>query len=152
VPTITAGKSVEQYARIPGYYIDPVVEKARVVGPLIQDAFARAHRAGVKIAFGTDAGVFPHGDNWREFLYMAEAGMTPEEILVSATTNAADLLGWSHDVGAVSAGRYADLIAVTGNPLHDIAVLKTIDVVVKGGEVVKDARVAHKSQAIGVSN
>lgn len=140
VPTITAGRSVEQYAKIPGYYIAPVVEKARTVGPLIQDAFARAHRAGVKIAFGTDAGVFPHGDNWREFIYMSEAGMSNEGILVSATINAADLLGWADDVGAIEPGRFGDLIAVEGDPLRDIGVLKSVRVVVKGGVVMKDNR------------
>lgn len=140
VPTITAGKSVAQYAEIPGYYIGPVVEKARTVGPVIQGAFEKAHKAGVKIAFGTDAGVFPHGDNWREFIYMAEAGMSPEQIIVSATVNAADLLGWSGDVGTVKPGKFGDLIAVAGDPLHDIALLKNPRVVIKGGTIVKERR------------
>ncbi|MBL8745411.1 MAG: amidohydrolase family protein [Phycisphaerae bacterium] len=140
VPTITAGKSVEEYARTPGYYIPQVMKKAQTVGPLIQEAFARAYKAGVKIAFGTDAGVFPHGDNWRELLYMADAGMKPDEIIKSATVNAADLLDWSNDVGSIEPGKYADLIAVTGDPLRDIAVLKNIDVVIKSGEIAKDAR------------
>lgn len=136
VPTITAGKSVEEYSRIPGYYIGPVIAKAQTVGPLIQDAFARAHRAGVKIAFGTDAGVFPHGDNWREFLYMAEAGMSAEQIIVCATIHAADLLGWSMDVGTIEPGKYADVVAITADPRKDIAALKSIHAVIKGGEVV----------------
>lgn len=140
VPTITAGKSVEEYSRVPGYYIPAVMRKAQTVGPLIQDAFGRAHKAGVKIAFGTDAGVFPHGDNWREFQYMSEAGMANEQIIVSATINAADLLDWTKDVGTIEAGKFGDLIAVSGDPLKDIAVLKKVDVVLKGGEVVKDAR------------
>lgn len=136
VPTITAGKSVEEYSRIPGYYIGPVIKKAQTVGPLIQDAFARAHQAGVKIAFGTDAGVFPHGDNWREFAYMAEAGMSAEQIIVCATINAADLLDWSADVGTIEPGKYADLIAVGADPLKDLSALKSITAVVKGGELV----------------
>jgi imidazolonepropionase-like amidohydrolase len=141
VPTITAGKSVEEYSKIPGYYIAPVIRKAQSVGPLIQEAFGKAHKAGVKIAFGTDAGVFPHGDNWREFIYMAEAGMSAEQIIVSATINAADLIDWSKDVGTIEAGKYADLVAVSGgDPLKDIAALKQMHVVIKGGVMVKNTR------------
>ncbi|MCH8501013.1 MAG: amidohydrolase family protein [Aliidiomarina sp.] len=135
VPTITAGKSVAERAEIPGYFPPQVEAKARTIGPLIQDTFGRAYQAGVKIAFGTDAGVFDHGENAREFVYMVEAGMTPMDAIASATRHAAILLGADDQIGTVSAGKYADLVAVSGDPLEDISILRQISFVMKAGTV-----------------
>lgn len=99
--------------------------------------FRKAVKAGVRLSYGTDAGVFPHGANARQFKYMVRYGMTPMQAIQSATTVAADLLGWSKDVGALSPGHWADMIAVTGDPLADIAVLEDVRHVMKGGELVK---------------
>jgi imidazolonepropionase-like amidohydrolase len=137
VPTIIAGKTVEQAAKVPGYFPPQIAEKALKAGPLIQNAFARAYRGGVKIAFGTDAGVYPHGQNAKEFEYMVEAGMPPIEAILAATQGGADLLGKSADVGSIQPGRYADLVAVTGDPTTDIKLLQNIGFVMKGGHVYK---------------
>ncbi|WP_062787258.1 Xaa-Pro dipeptidase [Novosphingobium capsulatum] len=102
-----------------------------------RDGFAKAVKAGVKLSFGTDAGVYPHGFNARQFKYMVRYGMTPMQAIQAATTVSADLLGWSKDVGALSPGHYADMIAVKGDPLADISVLEHVDHVIKGGDVVK---------------
>jgi imidazolonepropionase-like amidohydrolase len=98
----------------------------------------RAVQAGVKLAFGTDAGVYPHGQNARQFHSLQKLGLTPVQILAMATTGAADLLGWSDRAGAIAAGRYADLIAVDGDPLADLTELERVRFVMKGGVVVKD--------------
>jgi imidazolonepropionase-like amidohydrolase len=135
VPTIIAGKYVEEKAAIPGYYPPQVVAKARQVGPIIQATAGRAYRAGVRIAFGTDAAVYPHGGNAREFVYMVDAGIPPAYALQAATTHAAELLQKSRDLGSVEAGKYADVIAVHGDPLQDIAILQTVDFVMKAGTV-----------------
>ncbi|MDX2116033.1 MAG: amidohydrolase family protein [Planctomycetota bacterium] len=140
VPTITAGKAVETYSKIPGYYIGPVVEKARTVGPMIQNAFERAHKAGVKIAFGTDAGVFPHGENAREFVYMTEAGMSPIDCIKAATLNAAELLDIADEVGSIEAGKSADLVAVAADPLKDVSELQRVRFVMRAGAVARDER------------
>ena len=137
VPTILAGKTVTEKARIDGYYPAPVAEKARRVGPVIQDAFARAHRGGVRIAFGTDSGVSAHGDNARELLLMVEAGMSPADAIVSATINAAELLGLSDTIGTVEPGKAADLIATTGDPLVEISQLQRVVFVMRAGKVYK---------------
>lgn len=137
VPTILAGKTVAEKARIDGYYPAPVAAKARRVGPVIQDAFARAHRGGVRIAFGTDSGVSAHGDNAREFLLMVEAGMSPADAIVSATINAAELLGLSDTIGTVEPGKAADLIATTGDPLVEISQLQRVVFVMRAGKVYK---------------
>ncbi len=100
-------------------------------------AFARAVKAGVKLSFGTDAGVFPHGQNARQFAFMVRYGMTPMQAIQAATTVSAAMLGWSRDVGALSPGHYADMVAVAGDPLADVAALETVAHVMKGGEVVK---------------
>ena len=121
VPTIIAGKFVAEKAQIPGYFSELVRPKAIAIGPLIQETFARAYKAGVPIAFGTDTGVSAHGDNWKEFGYMIEAGMPPMAAIQSATVAAADLLGRSADLGSISVGKYADIIAVPGDPLSDPA-------------------------------
>lgn len=137
VPTVHAGKYVEAQAEIPGFYPPAIRMKARAVGPAIQGALARAHENGVKIAFGTDCGVGTHGTNALEFLYMAEAGMTPSECLVAATTNAADLCGIGDRVGTLEAGMSADVIAVRSNPLEDLATLSDVPFVMREGLIFK---------------
>jgi len=111
--------------------------KERALGQTQRDNFRKGHAAGVKMAFGTDAGVYPHGDNARQFHYMVMYGMTPAEAIKAATTSAADLIGRSADVGSLTAGHFADLIAVTADPLARIEVLEHPDVVVKGGALIK---------------
>ncbi len=137
VPTIIAGRSVMDSAKIPGYFPPVIARKALEVGPQIQGTFAKAYKAGVKIAFGTDAGVYPHGKNYLEFVYMTEGGMTPMEAIKAATVNAADLLGVSETRGSVTVGKMADIIAVDGNPLQDIKVLGTIAFIMKEGKIYK---------------
>ncbi len=137
VPTIIAGKYVQEMAEKPGYYPPQIAEKAKVVGPLIQATAGKAYKAGVKIAFGTDAAVYPHGMNAKEFVYMVEAGMPPMFVIQAATTHAAQLLKHEKDFGSVSAGKYADVIAVAGNPLDDVARLQKVDFVMKAGKVYK---------------
>lgn len=137
VPTITAGKSVADSARIEGYYAPAVVEKALEVGPIIQETFARAYEMGVPIAFGTDAGVFRHGRNATEFEYMVEAGMPPMEAIYAATYSAADLLGQLDELGTLEAGKYADVVAVPQDPLDDIRVLHDVAFVMKAGSIYK---------------
>ncbi len=137
VPTIIAGKTVENAAKIPGFFPPAIEAKARTIGPLIQNAFGRAYRGGVKIAFGTDAGVVAHGQNAKEFEYMVEAGMPPVEAILAATRNAADLIGRQADIGSIQAGRYADLIAVKGDPAADIKLLQNVSFVMKAGQVYK---------------
>ena len=137
VPTITAGKAVGAFAKKPNYYPDVVVPKALAIGPKIQGTFAKAYKFGVKIAFGTDAGVFEHGENWKEFVYMNEVGMPFMEILKTATMNAADLLGQSDKLGNLEAGKFADIIAVEGNPEKDITSMGKVVFVMKDGKVFK---------------
>lgn len=135
VPTISAGRFVAEKSEIEGYFPPVVAEKAAEIGPLIQDTFARAHQAGVPIAFGTDCGVCPHGDNAREFQFMVEAGMSTADALRSATINAASLLGQSDRLGQLREGYVADLIAVDGDPLEDVSVLMEVGFVMRDGEV-----------------
>ncbi|MCH8539078.1 MAG: amidohydrolase family protein [Alkalimonas sp.] len=137
VPTISAGKFVAEMAVMPGFFPELVRPKAQEIGPLIQDTFARAYQAGVKIAFGTDAGVGPHGDNWKEFVYMTEAGMPAIEAIRSATYHSAQLLGQADQLGTIRAGNYADIVAVPGNPLEDINLMGQVNFVMKGGEIYK---------------
>jgi imidazolonepropionase-like amidohydrolase len=117
---------------------DYVLAKAKVVMPIARKNVAHAFASGVKVAFGTDAAVYPHGLNGREFAVMVKLGLTPMQAIQAATVNAADLLGWSADVGAIEPGRYADIIAVTGDPTTDVTALERVAFVMKGGEVVKD--------------
>jgi imidazolonepropionase-like amidohydrolase len=112
-----------------------ILEKERLVGRLQRENFQKAVRAGVKIAYGTDAGVYPHGWNARQFAHMVRWGMTPMAAIQAATVHAADLLGWSDKVGAIAPGRFADLIAVEGDPTADVTVLEKVAFVMKGGEV-----------------
>ena len=135
VPTILAGKTVAELAAKPGHFHPSVQVKAATIGPLMQEMFQRALSAGVKIAFGTDSGVSVHGENAREFGYMVEAGMKPMDAILSATRNAADLLGAADRVGSIQAGRFADIIAVAGDPLADITELTRVRFVMKGGAV-----------------
>ncbi len=113
------------------------LEKERKIGQLQRDNFARAVKAGAKIAFGTDGGVYPHGDNAKQFAYMIKYGMTPLQAIRAATVNAADLLGWSDRVGSIEPGKFADIIAVAGDPLKDITELERVIFVMKGGKIIK---------------
>lgn len=135
VPTISAGNFVAEKAAIPGYFPEMVRVKAAAIGPQISETFAKAHAAGVPIAFGTDAGVGPHGQNALEFVLMVEGGMDEMDAIKSATSSAADLLGETQNLGSISNGRYADLVAVDGDPLADIAILQDVEFVMKGGVV-----------------
>lgn len=137
VPTITAGKAVGDSAKIPGYYPPVVVPKALETGPQIQKTFAKAYKAGVKIAFGTDSGVYKHGMNWLEFGYMIDAGMTPMDAIKSATISAADLLGEKDKLGSIEAGKLADIVAVDGDPLKDSKAFGKVVFVMKDGIVYK---------------
>jgi imidazolonepropionase-like amidohydrolase len=137
VPTIIAGKSTADSAKIPGYYTDIVTPKALATGPQIQKTFAKAYKEGVKIAFGTDAGVFRHGMNWLEFGYMIEAGMKPMEAIKAATISAAELLGEKDKLGSIEVNKLADIIAVDGDPLKDPKVFGKVTFVMKGGMVYK---------------
>ena len=128
---------VAQKAKIPGYYPAQVAAKAMQVGPRIMATAGKAWRAGVPIAFGTDAGVYPHGENAHEFELMVQSGMPASFALQAATRNAAKLLRMDHDVGSIEAGKYADIVAVDGDPTSDISLMKHMDFVMKGGHVYK---------------
>jgi imidazolonepropionase-like amidohydrolase len=137
VPTILAGKFVADKAKIDGFFPELVRPKAAAIGPLIQNTFEQAHKAGVKIAFGTDSGVSAHGDNAQEFSLMVEAGMKPADALLSATVNSASLLGISDILGTLEEGKLADIVAVKGNPLDDISLMESVSFVMKDGVVYK---------------
>ena len=115
------------------------VDKEKMVGRLQRENFQKAVQAGAKMAFGTDAGVYPHGDNAKQFFYMVKFGMTPVQAIRAATSNAADLIGRSKDVGSIEAGKYADIIAVDADPVQDVRALENVGFVMKGGVVYKDA-------------
>jgi imidazolonepropionase-like amidohydrolase len=138
VPTISAGKFVAEKSQEDGYFPAIVRPKAASVGPQIQATFAKAYEAGVTIAFGTDAGVSPHGENALEFVYMVEAGMPPMEAIRSATMTTAELLGVQDELGSIAAGKLADIIAVAGDPLDDVAALQRVTFVMKEGVVYKE--------------
>ena len=137
VPTLSAGHTVGEKAKVPGYYPEQVARKAEAVGAQIAATAGKAYKAGVPIAFGTDAAVFPHGENAGEFALMVQAGMPPAFTLQTATINAAKLLRMDKDVGSISAGKFADIVAVPGNPLDDITLMTKVDFVMKGGVVYK---------------
>lgn len=137
VPTISAGKFVAEQAKVPGYYHPLVVPKALEIGPQIQATFAKAYKRGVKIAFGTDAGVYPHGENAKEFGYMVEAGMPPIEAIKSATITPATILGMADKLGTLEPGKLADIVAADENPLKNIKTLETITFVMKEGTIYK---------------
>jgi imidazolonepropionase-like amidohydrolase len=115
-----------------------MLSKAREVLPIARKNIARAFAGGVKVAFGTDAGVYPHGTNAHEFAVMVKVGLSPLQAIQAATVNAADLLGWSDRVGALGAGKWADIVAVDGDPLQDVTTLERVKFVMKGGVVVKN--------------
>ncbi len=137
VPTITAGKEVALKAEVPGFYPDIVVPKAREVGPQLQSTFAKAYKKGVKIAFGTDAGVYDHGKNGKEFGYMVEAGMPALAAIQSATITNAMLLGVANEIGQIKPTFFADIIAVDENPLDNVKTLENVTFVMKNGVVYK---------------
>ncbi|MFS4466866.1 amidohydrolase family protein [Maribacter sp. 2210JD10-5] len=138
VPTISAGKYVAEKAKIKGFYPEIIVPKALEVGPQLQGTFQKAYKRGVPIAFGTDAGVFPHGENGKEFGYMVEAGMPAIEAIQSATLTNADLLNVSEELGQLKEGFLADIIAVEDNPLQNIKTLEKVVFVMKDGLVYKE--------------
>ncbi len=137
VPTIAAGDFVARQAKVPGYYPEQVAAKAAAIGPLIMATAGRAYKAHVKIAFGTDAAVYPHGQNAHEFELMVEAGMPPMFTIQAATINAAQLLKRDRDLGSLAAGKLADVVAVPGDPTADISLMKSVSFVMKDGVVYK---------------
>jgi imidazolonepropionase-like amidohydrolase len=137
VPTIIAGDFVAHQAKVPGYYPPQVAAKAEAIGPLIQATAGRAYKAHVKIAFGTDAAVYPHGQNAHEFELMVGAGMPPMFTIQAATLSAAQLLRHDKELGTVAAGKIADVVAVPGNPIDDISLMKRVSFVMKDGVVYK---------------
>ena len=143
VPTISAGKWVADLSEQEGKLPDVVRPKAAAVGPKIQSTLAEAFRKGVPIAFGTDAGVSPHGANGREFIFMVEAGMPVMEALRAATVNAATLLRMDNELGQLKPGYFADVVAVPGDPLSDVTLLESPHFVMKGGAVVVGHGVAN---------
>jgi len=145
VPTIYTSEytlSQGEKNKVPAY----AMEKARKLHEMKRESFLRAVKGGVRIAFGTDTGVIPHGANARQFALMVKWGMPPAQAIMSATSTAAELLNLSKDVGSIEAGKYADVIAVSGDPLVDISVLEDVKFVMKGGKVVKDISAAAKKQ------
>ena len=137
VPTISAGKYVEEKAKIPGFFPEVIVPKALEIGPLVQETFGKAYKRGVKICFGTDAGVFPHGDNAKEFIYMHEAGMPVLEAIISATRTPAEVMGTIDKLGTITKGKLADIIAVPGDPTEDVEVMTKVNFVMKDGVIYK---------------
>jgi imidazolonepropionase-like amidohydrolase len=137
VPTIIAGRSVSDSAKIPNYYPAVVAKKAIEIGPKLEATFVKAYKAGVKIAFGTDAGVYRHGMNWLEFTYMIEAGMKPMDAIKAGTISAAELLGMKEQVGSIEAGKLADIVAVDGDPLKDPQAFGRCIFVMKDGVIYK---------------
>ena len=137
VPTISAGKYVADKAKVDGYYPSIIVPKALEIGSQIQNMFSRAYKKGVGIAFGTDAGVFPHGENGKEFGYMVEAGMPPIEAIQSATITNAKLLGEAKNLGQLEANFIADIIAVDDDPIKNIKTLEYVVFVMKSGIIEK---------------
>ena len=137
VPTLLAGKTVATMAVESDFMAPEVVEKAIRVGNDMAGNFEKAHKAGVRVAYGTDSGISPHGTNAQEALLMVEAGMSEMDVIVSATLNAADLIDMSDKIGTIESGKLADIIAVDASPLDDISELLDVDFVMKGGKVYK---------------
>lgn len=137
VPTLSAGTYIMEKAKIPGFLPPSVATKALLVGPQMTATFQRAYQAGVKIAFGTDQGVAPHGENAKEFVYMVNAGMKPMDAIKTSTLEAAKLLGVEKELGTIESGKLADLVAVPGDPLADINLMTKVSFVMKGGKVYK---------------
>ncbi|WP_454884780.1 amidohydrolase family protein [Sphingomonas oryzagri] len=140
VPTLLIGQKVYEIAKTHPEQLPPSsAAKALAVAPMLRANLGNAYRAGVKIAFGTDQGLVPHGLNADEFALMVQAGMTPMDAILAATRNAADLIGDSRDIGSVQPGRFADIVAVTGDPLGDVTELTRVQFVMKGGTVYKES-------------
>ena len=137
VPTIIAGKEVVKKAQIKGYFPEIIVPKALEIGPKIQETFSKAYKKGVKIAFGTDAGVFDHGKNGEEFGYMVEAGMPAIEAIQSATITNATVLGVDDELGQVSVGFIADIVATDDDPTKNIGTMANVVFVMKEGKIYK---------------
>tara|TARA_B100000795_G_scaffold253602_1_gene223887 strand:+ start:2249 stop:3532 length:1284 start_codon:yes stop_codon:yes gene_type:complete len=137
VPTISAGKEVVKKAKIEGYFPAIIVPKALAVGPQSQLTFAKAYKKGVGIAFGTDAGVFKHGDNGKEFGFMVDAGMPAIEAIQSATITNAKILLMEDEIGQVKKGFFADIIAVNDNPIKNISTMENVIFVMKNGRIYK---------------
>ena len=137
VPTITAGKEVSDKAKIKGFYPEIIVPKALEIGPKIQSTFGKAYKKGVGIAFGTDAGVFDHGKNGKEFGYMVEAGMPVIETIQSATVTNAEILKMSAEIGTIEQGKFADIIAVNEDPNENIHTMENVSFVMKNGVIYK---------------
>lgn len=138
VPTITAGKEVEGKAKIKGFYPNIVVPKALAIGPQIQKTFAKAYEKGVGIAFGTDAGVFKHGENGKEFGFMVEAGMPAMETIQSATITNAKILEMENKIGQIKAGFIADIVATNDDPTQNISTMEHVVFVMKEGKIYKE--------------
>lgn len=136
VPTLSAGAFVAEKAGIPGYFPAIIVPKALSIGAALKETFAKAYARGVKVAFGTDSGVSPHGENAKEFIYMVEAGVNPLAAIRTATVTAAEVLGKQDELGQLKAGFIADIIAVPGDPTENIEVMTRVNFVMKDGKVV----------------
>ena len=133
VPTILAGEWVAEKSKIDNFFPELVRPKAAKIGPQILDTFTKAHKYGVRIAFGTDSGVSAHGDNWQEFALMVKGGMSPLETIQSATLETAKLFKLENEIGKIKTGFSADIIALRDNPLENIESLKDISFVMKEG-------------------
>jgi imidazolonepropionase-like amidohydrolase len=138
VPTITAGRTVADNAKIEGYYPEVIVPKALEIGPKIQDTFGKAYKKGVGIVFGTDAGVFLHGENGREFGYMVGGGMPAIKAIQSATITPAVILKMETESGQIKSGFFADIIATNDDPTENIKTMETVVFVMKEGEIFKN--------------
>lgn len=137
VPTLSAGSYVAEKAKTPGFFPAIIVPKAISIGSQQKEIFTEMYKRGVKIAFGTDSGVSPHGQNAKEFGYLVECGVSPMDAITSATGTAALVLGQQDRLGQLKAGFMADIVAVTGNPLKDIYLLERVEFVMKEGQVVR---------------
>jgi len=133
VSTISAGRFVAEKAKVTGYFPEMIRIKAATIGPQIQSMFTRAYKAQVKIAFGTDQGVAPHGENAKEFEYMVEAGMPALEAIRAATLNGATVMGLDRELGTLEVGKLADIVAVPGDPSKEISVMSKMQFVMRDG-------------------
>ena len=135
VADVYNGDYIAQTGREQGWRADVLAKNDQTTGAQ-REGFTKCLTAGVRIAFGTDSGIYPHGQNARQFAYHVRHGQTPLEAIRSATVQAAELMGWSDRIGRVEPGLYADLLAVPGDPTHDVRLLEDVSFVMKGGEVV----------------
>lgn len=147
VPTTLAGVTVAEYATTHDFMPPAIREKALTVGPQIVDTLRRGHQAGLRIAFGTDTAVSPHGENAREFELMVRAGMSPMECIVAATLTAAEHIGQAKTLGSIEAGKAADIIATAASPLDDVGELRKIRFVMRDGAVFKDTHAVARPSA-----